>query len=1677
MLWLSSDTHVVDGAQVTGGGTVEVDGTLEAAGPLSVTAGTTLDLDGALSGAGDRQVDGTLLWSGSIEGVGETVVPAGGSVTVDGTSANLDSVLRTDGSVVFSPSGTLRRVWMFDGTWVHGGSLTLGDAHEIRSSGGTNLFRTTGTGTVTKTDVGTAEIWVPVDNDGTITATDGTLDLRGGSGPETASGTYAGSGAGVLWLSWDTHVVDGAQVTGGGTVEVDGTLEAAGPLSVTAGTTLDLDGTLSGAGDRQVDGTLLWSGSIEGAGETVVPAGGSVTVDGTSANLDSVLRTDGSVVFSPSGTLRRVWMFDGTWVHGGSLTLGDAHEIRSSGGTNLFRTTGTGTVTKTDVGTAEIWVPVDNDGTITATDGTLDLYDVDGYDAGSDTLSGGTYAASGAGVLDLGGVNGVQVLDATIALDGASAVVRDDSGLTPLDDLNTITSNGGVTLRNGQSVTTPGPLTTAGEVTVGATSSLTSTGLYLQTKGTTTLEDASATLAATGSRVEVSAGTLAGVGTAGPDVRITGSGTLSPGLSPGIFAVGGTAELLGGTTTIEIAGATPGTGHDQVAPFAGATVGGTLALSTDAGYDPPLAQTFDVVAPVLPFVTGTFDGVTGLTAGVGKGYDISYPSGKVVATVVAVPGADVVVSAAPVGPAFNVGYPGTWTVSVENVGGAASAGGVSVDLTVGAGQAVTSAAGTGWSCGGTAPVTCTHAGGIPSGGSLPPIDLTVDVTAPAVPSTTLDVVVSGGGDTRPGNNTFTANVAAVALTPPDALFSASTTKITAPGTVSFNAGASTGSIDAYVWDFGDGGTGSGLTPSHTYLSPGLYTVTLRTENAVQHDTATLRITVVEDLPLNAAAGDDRTLTVGTATQLDGGGSVPEGDIDSYEWDFGDGEPDGAGRTVVHSWDAPGTYTVTLAVHRGLETDYDTLTVTVLPPSGLGLGVTVTDGSTGLTGADVTVIDAFGVRYQATTDGSGDATLDGLADGAYTVYAYAPGRLPAAKSATMVNGTGAVTIPLASGAVATQTLESRRLTYAEIIAAGIDPADPANQHVYEFEVCLAFGGGACTTTFTGLANSAGHLLGGPSFTGGSCGASSCTGTASDGREVTASVGFVADQPTAMFLMIPGEARWLKEFFEVKMVVANLAPPGFTFEEGAATLDIPEGLTLAPTADPQTPTVDMADVAGGGDSQSVTWIVRGDEEGLYNLTASYTGTLDPVGASVNLSATTAEPLRVWGGSALEMTVTADDVAEAHHPYRVSLTLTNVTDGSSDPAPVYNPVLELKADAAENWIAQPAERFEQGTDEIPPGGTFTADYVLVPTISGVLNVAGSFVFHVGEGPDLPDTIVSQPRELPVPAFAATPQPGALDLSWDPVVGAVDYVIYRTTSDTTPFASPPVPLATVSAPTTSVTVSAPDAERWYAIGTVGGDGISRMKHELLAATALAPATPVVSIGDARVLEGDTGKARSMKFSVTLSEPSASLVTVDYTTLAGTATAPDDFNDRKGNTKTLKFKPKVSTGLTATTKFVTVKVEPDVDVEGDETFAVALSNPTGLTLGDTTGVGTILDDDPYVGPRVGIGDATIHEGDSDPKGVKIKLLVSLDVPAAGMVTVDYTVLAGTASAPDDFDDRAGKTKTLTIAPTKHQKYVTVKVYPDTLAEGDETFTVVLSNPTGAALTRDTGTVTIHDDD
>ncbi|MFK8023182.1 MAG: PKD domain-containing protein, partial [Ilumatobacter sp.] len=147
---------------------------------------------------------------------------------------------------------------------------------------------------------------------------------------------------------------------------------------------------------------------------------------------------------------------------------------------------------------------------------------------------------------------------------------------------------------------------------------------------------------------------------------------------------------------------------------------------------------------------------------------------------------------------------------------------------------------------------------------------------------------------------------------------------------SFDGSASSdadGTVDAYLWDFGDGTTSTEAAPIHTYAAAGDYTVTLTvTDDGSFSDSVELLVSVeVPNIAPTAAGSLECTFLDCT---FDGQASSDvDGTVDAYLWDFGDGTTSSE-VAPAHTY-AEGTYTVTLTV-------------------------TDDDGDTGVWTADVTV---------------------------------------------------------------------------------------------------------------------------------------------------------------------------------------------------------------------------------------------------------------------------------------------------------------------------------------------------------------------------------------------------------------------------------------------------------------------------------------------------------------------------------------------------------------------------------------------------------------------------------------------------------------------------------------------------------------------------------------------------
>jgi hypothetical protein len=114
-------------------------------------------------------------------------------------------------------------------------------------------------------------------------------------------------------------------------------------------------------------------------------------------------------------------------------------------------------------------------------------------------------------------------------------------------------------------------------------------------------------------------------------------------------------------------------------------------------------------------------------------------------------------------------------------------------------------------------------------------------------------------------------------------------------------------------------------------------------------------------------------------------------------------------------------------------------------------------------------------------------------------------------------------------------------------------------------------------------------------------------------------------------------------------------------------------------------------------------------------------------------------------------------------------------------------------------------------------------------------------------------------------------------------------------------------------------------------------------------PPPPSIMIEDASITEGRRG-TKLLIFRVTLSAASANWVSVNYATADGAAKTRN--NDYMAASGTLTFAP----GQTEAT--VEVVIKGDKRREGNETFAVNLSDAVDAVIAGAQAIGTILNDD-----------------------------------------------------------------------------------------------------------------------
>ena len=279
----------------------------------------------------------------------------------------------------------------------------------------------------------------------------------------------------------------------------------------------------------------------------------------------------------------------------------------------------------------------------------------------------------------------------------------------------------------------------------------------------------------------------------------------------------------------------------------------------------------------------------------------------------------------------------------------------------------------------------------------------------------------------------------------------------------------------------------------------------------------------------------------------------------------------------------------------------------------------------------------------------------------------------------------------------------------------------------------------------------------------------------------------------------------------------------------------------------------------------------------------------------------------------------------------------------------------------------------------------------------------------------------------------------------------------------------------------------------------------------ALSEVSPLnLKLSDARVREGDQGTANAA-FTVTLSAPSATPVTAHFATVAGTAATHrtndpaaiqvPDIGPAAPYPSTLAIGPGQGPIARLSVRLTGVAHSRATDL------GMLLVGPSGETVVLMAGVGgsspfgstTLTFDDagptiPVAGPVV---PGTYHPSASGsidifdtpappgPYGFSLSAFAGTDPAGEWRLFVADAMAGGSGSLSGDWaltirtdgGDFTAVSGTVTIPPGATTQIVAVPIAGDTLIEPPESFTVTLSNPTGANVVDGVGQGTIVNDD
>ena len=388
-----------------------------------------------------------------------------------------------------------------------------------------------------------------------------------------------------------------------------------------------------------------------------------------------------------------------------------------------------------------------------------------------------------------------------------------------------------------------------------------------------------------------------------------------------------------------------------------------------------------------------------------------------------------------------------------------------------------------------------------------------------------------------------------------------------------------------------------------------------------------------------------TVVVGSEYMFDATGSTDDTEIVSYSFDFGDGTAvvkNERGKTL-HIFDKTGKYKVTVSV-----TDSDgntaklTKEITVTSRELVGtVNVLLKDEKGNVLPNTDAYIDLGEEEQQhAFTDSNGLAVFEAPI-GTHIVSSYKKDYLPVKQNISVTGKETCVTLVLVNEPIVTGEFEIHKMTFDEIVAAGIDINAAENRNVVKINVTLVYerepihsviywNGKTAKSDPIYVKTSSGTRKLTPCVISGS-GGSSGSGSSS------------LEDPTIVYIDVPVEFSYLKEFFSVSLHIINHASSDFSLLDNTVTLNVPDGLSVVKTNSSEPKASVYIDEIKGQTQKTIKWILRGDKAGTYDISADFLGMLSYFNEPISAKFVADNPIEVHDASTIDV-----DIEAANHNY---------------------------------------------------------------------------------------------------------------------------------------------------------------------------------------------------------------------------------------------------------------------------------------------------------------------------------------------------------------------------------------------------------------------------------------------